>query len=86
MPSVWRPVRLRPVYLRRHNAFPSEKVVVVVDTWDFAELRVSTPLDALYERVRVFLHTMLRGRVVADSTATLVIQLVDRLLHLSYAL
>ena len=74
------------MYLRRYNAFPSEEVVIIVNTWDLVKLRVSASFYALNERVRVFVSAMFWRCIIAYTTAAFMVQLVYSLLHLSYTL
>ena len=47
---------------------------------------MSTALHALYEVVLVLVHAVLGGRVIADVTAALLVQLLNDLLHLGHPL
>ena len=84
--GVQRSARVYAVYLQWHYAVPAKQIVVIVDTWYLVELRVSTALHALYEVVLVLVHAVLGGRVIADVTAALLVQLLNDLLHLGHPL
>ena len=49
LPSIRGLTRLNTVYLRRYDAFSPEEVVIIINTWDLVELRVSASLHALNE-------------------------------------
>ena len=73
LPSIRGLPRLNPVYLRRYNAFPSEEVVIIVNTRDLVELWVSASFNALNERVRVFVSTMFWRCIITYTTAAFMV-------------
>ena len=72
--------------LQWHYTFSTKQVIVIVDTWYFVQLWMSVALYTLDEMILVLIYAVLRGCIVTNSTAALLVQLLDDLLHLGHTL